>query len=372
MSLSSRFFGQIKLAGDWEPLRVPIVCAPMASASGGALAAAVTRGGGLGFCGAGYWSAERLQHELQLFSTGLGLPHTTPSSHQRRPLGVGVLAWKLASLAGGKNPSPSDPPSTSPGHALVHLLASERVATAWFAFGSHAELSAWIAYLRHWDDYFRQGAESIRIVIGVGNLEQAKLALEFNPHALSLTGHEGGGHGLAAAPPIKSLLAQVRNELTSSSGRCEPLLFTAGGLADGFEAQSLLSAGADAAVFGTRFLLSPESLYSNGQKDLLLRAGTSSPGIQGNHPSQPTVRSEAFDEARGTIGWPPGVDGRGLFSQTVADFAVKGDAHTAYSATDLSRVVTWAGTGVERMHNLEPGETLTYRLAGEIGSSQSI
>lgn len=116
-------------------------------------------------------------------------------------------------------------------------------------------------------------------------------------------GNEAGGHGVAASLPLLTLFPLLANEvaLYSRAGRPKPPVLAAGGLATGAHVASLLALGAAGAVLGTRFLLSPESKYTDSQRAALLAA-----------PSALSVRTMAFDEARGTLGWPAGVDGRGL------------------------------------------------------------
>ena len=80
-----------------------------------------------------------------------------------------------------------------------------------------------------------------------------------------------------------------------------PPLLAAGGISSGSQIASLLTLGASGVVLGTLFLLSPESLYSNAQRQALLDAESSQ-----------SVRTMAFDHARNTLGWPEGIDGRGL------------------------------------------------------------
>ena len=80
-----------------------------------------------------------------------------------------------------------------------------------------------------------------------------------------------------------------------------PLVLAAGGMATGAHVAAVLALGASGAVLGTRFLLTPESLYTDTQKKALADAD-----------SRSTTRTMAFDYARGTIGWPDGIDGRGL------------------------------------------------------------
>lgn len=75
----------------------------------------------------------------------------------------------------------------------------------------------------------------------------------------------------------------------------------AGGLATGVQIAALLTLGASGAALGTRFLLCPESLYTDRQRQALVDAESSQ-----------SVRTMAFDLARNTLSWPKGVDGRGL------------------------------------------------------------
>lgn len=364
MSLAIKLFGSTCFSGI-VPLQVPIISGPMAGAGGGALAAAVTRGGGLGFCGAGMWDADTLRSEVRLARSVLS---STQGQQQRLPIGVGLLVWRLAQLTTGSLPSPEEGPETSQAHALVHALAQERVASAWFSFGSFDQTRAWIQYLRHWDA--AQPDERIRIIIGIGTAAEAEDALRLKPDALAATGNEGGGHGVSASPGVVDLLRQVK-ALSTSLGSNAPLLFAAGGLANGADAAQLLQHGADGVVYGTRYLLTPEAAYSPTQKYLLLNAGSSTDVVQGQIGGQgegPTTRSYAYDYARGTTSWPPGVDGRGLRSKLVQQFDPQHPEllKDVYDAQDPEQVVTWAGTGVDRMDDLVPATELTERLAREI------
>ena len=68
-------------------LDVPVVCAPMAGAAAGELAAAVCRGGGLGMIGVGGAATPEWVSEQCKIAGSAG-----------RPFGVGLLAW-LTTLA---------------------------------------------------------------------------------------------------------------------------------------------------------------------------------------------------------------------------------------------------------------------------------
>lgn len=110
-------------------------------------------------------------------------------------------------------------------------------------------------------------------------------------------GNESGGHGSGTAAPLLTLLSEIFSVIPDDG----PIILGAGGLVNGAHLASLLTVGASGAVLGTRFLLSPESQYSDSQRRALIAAPTGS-----------SVRTMAFDEARNSLGWPKGVDGRGL------------------------------------------------------------
>lgn len=95
-------------------------------------------------------------------------------------------------------------------------------------------------------------------------------------------GIESGGHGSATAPPILSLVPEILRAFPHG-----PPILAAGGIANGAHVAALLTLGASGVVMGTRFLLTPESLYSPAQKAALLAAHCTT-----------TVPSTAFDHVR--------------------------------------------------------------------------
>ena len=63
-------------------IQKPVVLAPMGFVAGGALAAAVSRAGGLGLIGGGYGDAEWMRREFQ--------------RAEGERIGVGFITWSLA------------------------------------------------------------------------------------------------------------------------------------------------------------------------------------------------------------------------------------------------------------------------------------
>lgn len=70
----------------------------------------------------------------------------------------------------------------------------------------------------------------------------------------------------------------------------------------------------------------------------------------------------AFDEARNTLDWPAGVDGRGIINRTVEeyergsmDLAQRQERYTrADREDDVERLIVWAGTGVGDVTEIMP------------------
>jgi nitronate monooxygenase len=113
-----------------------------------------------------------------------------------------------------------------------------------------------------------------------GSVEEALAAHGAGADAVIAQGVEAGGHVRGDVPALE-LLARVRDALPAGY----PLL-VAGGMAERADVRAALDAGADAAVLGTRFLMSDESRAQAGYKKRLLRA-------------RETVLTELFG-----FGWP--------------------------------------------------------------------
>ena len=157
-----------------------------------------------------------------------------------------------------------------------------------------------------------------------------------------LIGNESGGHGSGKSPVVRTLLAEVLAALPSN----HPPILAAGGLGSGHDLVELIAThGADGVVMGTRFLATIESLYPEAKKTRLCAAK-----------EEDTVRSLAFDLARGTTDWPKDTDGRGLRNKSVEEYEMGVDTQQlraaydrALATKDLNRLEVWAGTGVDHV-----------------------
>ena len=114
----------------------------------------------------------------------------------------------------------------------------------------------------------------------VGSLAEAQEAVAAGADGVIAQGVEAGGHVRGTIPALE-LLVQLRNALPTGY----PVLL-AGGIADGTDVARALQAGADAAVLGTRFVMSEEANAAPAYKQRLLE-------------SRETVLTDLFG-----MGWP--------------------------------------------------------------------
>jgi nitronate monooxygenase len=113
-----------------------------------------------------------------------------------------------------------------------------------------------------------------------GSVDEARAARGAGADAVIAQGVEAGGHVRGTTPALE-LLEQTRAAL----GPDYPVL-AAGGIADARDVRATLDAGAEAAVLGTRFLMTPESRALTAYKQRLME-------------SRETVLTELFG-----AGWP--------------------------------------------------------------------
>ncbi len=233
-------------------LRHPIILAPMDPAAGGALAAAVTVGGGLGMIGGGYGDRERLEAEF------------ARAGNQR--VGCGFIAWSMA----------QDP-------ALLDLALAHKPAAMMLSFADPGPFAA------------RVHAAGVPLLCQVHTIEHARRALDAGADVLVAQGTEAGGHGLHARSTF-AFVPAVANLLSRASPAT--LLVAAGGVADGRGLAAALALGADGVLMGTRFWATKEALIHPAAKQKILPAD-----------GDETIRTRVYDIVRNKR-WPTGYTGR--------------------------------------------------------------
>jgi len=223
----------------------PILSAPMALASGGRLAAAVSDAGGLGFVGGGYGDAG---WTMQAFDDA-----------GDAKVGCGFITWKLA-----ENPG------------LLTRVLARKPAALFLSFGDPAMFA----------DEIR--AAGVPLICQVQTLRDAQHAADIGADMIVAQGAEAGGHGEKRATMV--LVPEVADWLAANAP--EVLLLAAGGIADGRGLAASLMLGADGVLVGSRLWASDESLAHPE----MVKAAILATGDQ-------TIRSCVMDLARG-LDWP--------------------------------------------------------------------
>lgn len=223
----------------------PIVLAPMAGVSGGALAKAVTEAGGLGLIGGGYGDADFLDAAFR------------DAGNTR--VGCGFITWSLA-----QNP------------ALLDQVLAHDPAALMLSFGDPAPFAPAIR------------AAGSTLICQCQTLEHVRQALDAGADIVVAQGGEAGGHG--AVRGTLNFVPEVADHLAGAAP--DVLLLAAGGIADGRGLAAALTLGADGVLVGTRFWAAAESLAPEGHRIDALTAG-----------GDDTVKSKAVDMIR-EKNWP--------------------------------------------------------------------
>jgi nitronate monooxygenase len=317
---ASRFSKQFSLT-------TPMALAPMALASGGALAAACARAGALGLVGGGYGDLDWTQREYRLALQA--------AASQR--IGIGFITWKLDEDASALD-------------WVLDLPAEERPRAVMLSFGDARRYAARIA------------ASGARLICQIQRLEQAKQALEAGAQVLVAQGAEAGGHGMNGLDgrSTLTLVPELADWLASKAP--ETLLLAAGGIADGRGLAAALTLGADGALLGTRFWATQESLAPLGAKKAALTAG-----------GDGTARSAVFDILRRKH-WPAPYDFRALRNDLhrswegrvdalrAAPEAARASYDAGVQAGDYSRAHATVGEAIGLVHDLPEAGALVKRL----------
>ncbi|MEY4421436.1 MAG: hypothetical protein RLZZ498_2032 [Pseudomonadota bacterium] len=321
-TLHTRFTERFKLT-------TPIALAPMALASGGALAAACAQAGALGLVGGGYGDLAWTQREVALANE---LLKADAATHER--LGVGFITWKLDEDA-----------------SALDWTLTQHPCAVMLSFGDPRPYAARIA------------ASGAVLICQVQQLAQVPLALEAGAAVIVAQGGEAGGHGANALEGRSTftLVPEIADHLAAHSP--DTLLLAAGGVADGRGLAAALMLGADGALVGSRLWATQESLAAPGAK------------TQATHTNgDGTARSAVFDILR-RKNWPAPYDFRAirndLHRQLEANIAAlqanpdaaRADYDAGVKAGDFTRAHATVGEAVGLIADVPSAGALIARMS---------
>lgn len=297
-------------------LRFPIVSAPMAFAGGGALAAAVTRAGGLGLIGGGYGDPAWLADQFK--------------AAEGTRVGVGFITWSLR-----KSPS------------LLTDVLKYRPAAVMLSFGDPRPFV---------DDIRKVGAA---MICQCQNMEHVADAVDVGADVIVAQGAEAGGHG--ALRGTLSFVPEVADFLKKHAS--DASLLAAGGIGDGRGLAAALMLGADGVLVGTRLWASKEALVKEGHLNSIIE--TNGDG---------TLRTRVADIAR-QLPWPRGFTARirrnaftdrwhGREEALESSIAVEGPRYRqAFAEGDPENTGVWFGEAAGIIDAIEPAAVIVERMA---------
>ncbi|OBK85354.1 nitronate monooxygenase family protein [Mycobacterium sp. 1165178.9] len=297
----------------------PIVLAPMALISGGRLAAAVTRAGGLGLIGGGYPDAEWLRSQID--------------RAEGARVGYGFITWSLARKPG-----------------VLDIALAQRPAAVMLSFGE----------LQPFAD--RIHGAGVPLIAQVQNLDQARRALDARAEVIVAQGGEAGGHGMSVRSTF-TLVPEVVDFVAERSP--DTLVVAAGGVGDGRGLAAALALGADGAVVGTRFWATPEALVSARAQDRAVAAG-----------GDDTVRTRVYDLVR-RLDWPAEYNARALGNAFLdtwhgneAELSARlpeaiASYEKAVAAEDFDTAAILVGEGVGRVREVRPAADIVADMISE-------
>ena len=292
----------------------PIALAPMGGASGGALAAAVSNGGGLGLIGGGRPDPGWLDHELEIVA-----------ERTRKPWGIGFQSW-----------------ATDVG-AIERALTYQPSAVM-LSFGDPMPLV---------DPIRSSGAA---LIIQVTDVAEARQAIEAGADVIVAQGTEAGGHGgRRSTLPFVPVVVDLAHPT--------PVL-AAGGIADGRGVAAALALGAAGALLGTRFLVTLEALVPPWVSKAIIEGG-----------GEDTRRSRVSDIARGSQ-WPARYGARtirnpmfdqwyGREDELAADPAAQQAYLQAVERGELPPEPIWASEAIDLINEVSPAADLVGALADQ-------
>ena len=295
----------------------PLLLAPMAGVSGGALAKAVSRAGGLGIIGGGYGDEDWIQTQFGVAGNS--------------PVGVGFITWSLA-----RQPR------------LLDIALAHQPRAVFLSFGD----------ARPFTDTIK--AAGALLIMQVQTLAQAREALDLGADILVAQGGEAGGHGarratLPLVPAIVDIAAGV------------PVV-AAGGIADGRGLAASLMLGASGVLMGSRFYASRESLATQGAKTTAIAGCGDS-----------TSKSSVYDHLRG-IDWPGAFTLRTLANRMTADWCRDRKAFlehlpthrktfsTALDDQDFARAPVIVGEAVDLIRSIPDAATIVQDTVRQAAS----
>ncbi|ADI03454.1 dioxygenase [Streptomyces bingchenggensis BCW-1] len=295
----------------------PIALAPMGGSAGGALTAAVSRGGGLGLLGSGNGDQDWLARELPVLVDECA----------GNPWGIGFQTWAIDD-------------------GVIARTLEHNPTAVMLSFG---DAGPFVEPVR---------SAGAALILQVTDMAEARRAVDLGADVIVAQGTEAGGHGarhgrstLPFVPLVVDLAAPV------------PVL-AAGGIADGRGVAAALALGAAGALLGTRFQATTEALVA---------PATARAIVEGR--GEDTERNRVLDIARASR-WPAQYTARTLGHPFLDEWRGReGELATAPHAQEayedavaqgkIPVLPQWASQAIDLINDLPSAADLVGTLAAQ-------
>jgi nitronate monooxygenase len=342
----------------------PIVQSGMGGVAGPALAAAVSRAGGLGILGCAHVAPDEVRKRIREVKALTDRPfgvnlllHTDmlpPADMARVPDTVVQAVQRTLNRFRermGLAPAfarPEGLPDIVP--RAIEVILEEKVPVFSIGLGKpSADLVA---------RFHKNGA---RVIAMVATLDDARAVAESGVDAVVAQGHEAGGHRSTwvkrpspqhAGVGTMALVPQIVQSLRTP-------VIAAGGITSGAGVVAALALGAKGAMLGTRFVATRESLAADFYKQALV-----------GRDSDSTVVTDAFTGLyarvlRNTFADEYGASGAPVLPGYVQNRAAGDIFRAAVARKDGEHYPMWAGQGVGSIHDLPEAGAVVRAIVEE-------
>ena len=326
-------------------LRIPLLMAPMAGACPPALAAAVSRAGGLGACGTVGMDAEGIlswAHEARRlggrFQLNTWIPEKEPEADPD------VVAAQVAFLAGhGPAPDATAPFRGDFREQCDAMIKARPVAISSIMGLFPAELAE------------RARSAGIAVMATVTTPAEARAARDAGAEIVVAQGAEAGGHrGAFDQATAESRAVGGLSLIPAVADAVDVPVVAAGGIADGRTAAAAMLLGASGVMVGTALLRAPEAETMPGWAEAIASAAPEDARLTRVFTGR-AGRALSIGVARGAEAGPPPapfpVQGR-LTAAMRAEARRTGEAHGN---------ACWAGQSAA-LARAEPAERIARRI----------
>lgn len=250
-------------------IRLPIIQAPMASASTPKLAAAVTNAGGLGSLGCAMMSADEVREQCEAMRAATNGAYNVNFFVHREPTLDAQAAEAMramlkpyyAELGAGEVPAAKIPHPTFD-RPRLEVVLKEKPPVVSFHFGLPEK--SMLEALKE---------KGILVIACATTVAEAGTLEKAGVDAIVAQGFEAGGHRGTFAPPYEAGDVGTLALVPQVVDAVETPVIAAGGIGDGRGIAAALMLGAQGVQMGTAFLTCPESAAHPVWRKALTEAG---------------------------------------------------------------------------------------------------